>query len=75
MLVGFPLGGGEFFIDNLYLLFICFLRFRVYFLIFGGYHSGRKYSLIGSYRSVSQIISYEVVLIFMFVCFFFLIGN
>jgi NADH:ubiquinone oxidoreductase subunit H len=75
MLLGFPLAGGEIFLENLYLLVICFFSFRVYFLIYGGFHSGRKYSLIGRYRSVSQIISYEVVLIFLFVCFFYLVGG
>lgn len=74
-LLGFPLGGGEAFNQNLYLLIICFISFRVYFLMFGGFHSGRKYSLIGRYRSVSQIISYEVVLMFMFVCYFYLLGR
>ncbi len=73
MLIGFPLGGGEFFLENIYLLLICFFRFSVYFLIYGGYHSGRKYSLIGRYRSVAQIISYEVILIFIFVSYFYVI--
>lgn len=75
ILLVFPLGGGEFFLDNIYLIIICFLRFRVYFLIYGGFHSGRKYSLIGSYRSVVQMISYEIVLMFIFVSYFYLVGR
>jgi len=47
----------------------CFLRLGVYFLLFCGWGSNRKYSLLGGYRSVSQTVSYEVSLIF-FVLFF-----
>ena len=47
----------------------CFLRLGVYFLLFCGWGSNRKYSLLGGYRAVSQTISYEVSLIF-FVLFF-----
>lgn len=75
ILIGLPLGAGEFFSNNLYLFFISFLRIRVYFLIFGGYYSGSSYSIIGRYRSVSQIISYEIILIFMFVCLFFIVDS
>ena len=75
ILLRFPLGGGEIFFENIYLIFICFLRFRVYFLVYGGFHSGRKYSLIGRYRAVAQIISYEVILIFIFVIYFYLISR
>lgn len=75
ILIGYPIGGGELFLNLIFFLFLCFLRFTVYFLIYGGYHSGRKYSLIGSYRSISQIISYEVALIFMFVGYFNLVGR
>jgi len=73
ILLCYPLGGSELFLDNVYLIFICFLSFRVYFLVYGGFHSGRKYSLVGRYRAVSQIISYEVILIFMLVSYFYLI--
>ncbi|MBO1764408.1 NADH-quinone oxidoreductase subunit H [Escherichia coli] len=71
----FPLGGGELFFRNSFLLFICLLALRVYFLVFGGYYSGSKYSLLGSYRAVVQIISYEIVLIFLFIVYFFLMGS
>jgi len=42
----------------------CFMRLGVYFLLFCGWGSNRKYSLLGAYRSVSQTISYEVSIIF-----------
>lgn len=54
-----------------WLLFFCLRRFSVYFLLIGGWSSRRKYSLFGSYRSSSQAISYEVVLVIrvLFFCF------
>lgn len=73
LLFFFPLGGIEYFIKNFYLIFVCFLSARVYFFIFGGFYSGRKYSFLGSYRCISQIMSYEILLIFLFVCFFLLV--
>lgn len=71
----FPLGGIEFFLRNSFVLFICLLRVRVYFLVFGGYFSGRKYSLLGRYRAVVQMISYEIVLIFLFISYYYLFGS
>jgi len=71
----FPLGGGEFFLRNSFLLFICLLRVRIYFLVFGGYYSGRRYSLLGRYRAVVQMISYEIVLIFLFISYFYLFDS
>jgi len=47
-----------------FLYVFCFLRLGVYFLLFSGWGSNRKYSLLGGYRSVSQTISYEVRMIF-----------
>lgn len=54
-----------------WVLFFCLSRFSVYFLLVGGWSSRRKYSLFGSYRSSSQAISYEVVLVIsiLFFCF------
>jgi NADH-ubiquinone oxidoreductase chain 1 len=51
------------------LYIFCFLRLGVYFLLFCGWGSNSKYSLLGGYRAVSQTVSYEVSLIF-FVLFF-----
>lgn len=72
-IIGFPIGGRLFFLENLYLLMIRIFGLGVYFLLYGGYHSGSRYSLIGGYRSVRQLISYEIILIFLFVSFFYLI--
>jgi NADH-ubiquinone oxidoreductase chain 1 len=47
-----------------FLYVFCFLRLGVYFLLFRGWGSNSKYSLLGGYRSVSQTISYEVRMIF-----------
>jgi NADH-ubiquinone oxidoreductase chain 1 len=55
--------GGELF--GLRFSLICFfsvLRLGVYFLLFRGWGSGRKFSLIGAYRSLAQSVSYEVCL-------------
>jgi len=49
----------------------CFMRLGVYFLLFSGWGSSSKYALFGSYRAVSQTVSYEVSIIFFilsFVC-------
>lgn len=40
--------------------FIMISRLSVYFLLGTGWRSFSKYSLMGSYRSVAQAISYEV---------------
>nr|AZL93191.1 NADH dehydrogenase subunit 1 [Diapriidae sp. ZJUH_2016010] len=42
---------------------LCFMGLSVYFLMFSGWSSNSMYSLLGSIRSISQIISYEVSLI------------
>jgi len=52
-----------------FLYIFSFLRLGVYFLLFCGWGSNRKYSLLGGYRSVSQTVSYEVSMIF-FILFF-----
>lgn len=56
-------------------VFFCLRRFSVYFLLLGGWSSYSKYSLIGGYRSSSQAISYEVVLIFSFLLLCFLVNT
>lgn len=55
-----------------WVLFFCLSRFSVYFLLIGGWSRGRKYRLLGSYRSSSQAISYEVVLVIRVLVFCFL---
>lgn len=50
------------------------LSLGVYFLLFCGWGSNRKYSLLGGYRSVSQTISYEVSIIFYVLSFIFVLS-
>lgn len=52
----------------------CLMRLGVYFLLFCGWGSNRKYSLLGGYRAVSQTVSYEVSLIFFVLVFVFTIS-
>lgn len=39
---------------------LCVSRLRVYVILIGGWSSNSKYSLLGAYRGVAQVISYEV---------------
>lgn len=39
---------------------LCVSRLRVYIILIGGWSSNSKYSLLGAYRGVAQVISYEV---------------
>lgn len=64
LLIIFPWGGIIFFFQNLILLIIRIIGFTIYFVIFGSFYSGSKYPIIATYRSISQIISYEIILIF-----------
>jgi len=42
----------------------CFMRVGIYFFILCGWGRGRKYAILGIYRSTSQTISYEISIIF-----------
>lgn len=75
LLLVYPLSGGYFFINTIFLLFICLVRTRVYFVLIGGYISGRKYRILGSYRAIVQIISYEIIIIILFVIFFYFFNS
>lgn len=46
------------------LSFFCLSRLLVFYLLLTGWSSSSSYSLLGSYRSAAQTISYEVCLIF-----------
>uniref|UniRef100_A0AAU6QE53 NADH-ubiquinone oxidoreductase chain 1 n=1 Tax=Sperchon placodermus TaxID=3136837 RepID=A0AAU6QE53_9ACAR len=48
------------------LFFFCLSSFSVYFLLFSGWSSGSFFSLLGSFRSSAQAVSYEVTMIFIF---------
>jgi len=49
------------------------MSLRVYFFLFCGWGSGRRYSLLGRYRSVSQTVSYEISIIFFVLVFNYII--
>lgn len=53
------------------LFFLCCIRVRVYGIIFSGWSSNSKYSLLGGLRAVAQTISYEIVLAFLLLCIIF----
>lgn len=58
-----------------FIYIFCFLSLGVYFLLFCGWGSNRKYALLGGYRSVSQTVSYEVSMIFFGLFFAYLISS
>lgn len=58
-----------------FIYIFCFLRLGVYFLLFCGWGSNRKYALLGGYRSVSQTVSYEVSMIFFGLFFIYLVSS
>nr|YP_863648.1 NADH dehydrogenase subunit 1 [Nymphon gracile]ABF93280.1 NADH dehydrogenase subunit 1 [Nymphon gracile] len=51
------------------LFFLCLTGLSVYGLIFSGWSSNSKYSILGAYRGVAQAISYEVSLSLILLCF------
>lgn len=53
----------------------CILGLSIYFLLVSGWASRNKFSLLGSYRGVSQGISYEVLLILIIIIVSFLFSN
>jgi NADH-ubiquinone oxidoreductase chain 1 len=57
--------GGLNFVYSLIFMFCC-LGAGIYILILRGWSSNSNYALIGAIRGVSQTISYEVRLIFLF---------
>jgi NADH:ubiquinone oxidoreductase subunit H len=58
----FSWGGGLLRLRFSLICFFSVLRLGVYFLLFRGWGSGRKFSTLGGYRSLAQRISYEVCL-------------
>nr|AST11058.1 NADH dehydrogenase subunit 1 [Sarcoptes scabiei]AST11110.1 NADH dehydrogenase subunit 1 [Sarcoptes scabiei]AST11136.1 NADH dehydrogenase subunit 1 [Sarcoptes scabiei]AST11149.1 NADH dehydrogenase subunit 1 [Sarcoptes scabiei]AST11162.1 NADH dehydrogenase subunit 1 [Sarcoptes scabiei] len=58
-------------------IFIVFvlMSLSVYSFIFTSWGSNSKYSLLGGYRIISQVISYEICFIFFFMSFFFFLKS
>lgn len=66
----FPFWGVLFYFDFSFLMFVIVSGFRVYFVLYRGWVTCTKFSLLGSYRSSAQRVSYEVVMI---ICFLILV--
>lgn len=66
--VAIPFNFCNFFIDFSYsaLIVLAINSFGVYSLVFPGISSYSKYTVMGSYRALSQFISYEILLSFVF---------
>nr|AZL93334.1 NADH dehydrogenase subunit 1 [Megalodontes quinquecinctus] len=61
--------------DLTILMFLCCISFGVYGLIFSGWSSNSNYSLLGMLRGVVQVISYEVILSFLFMSLILLVDS
>merc|ERR1712121_523884 len=59
------------FVDISVIIIIIILGLGVFPVLICGWGSNNKYTLIGSLRNVSQVVSYEVTLSFFFIIFFF----
>lgn len=68
--VFYPFYGGFCFRNIGFLFFFCVRGIGVYFFLIRGWRRGRRYSYYGAYRSSAQSISYEVimVLVFLYLC-------
>lgn len=54
---------------------LCVSSLRVYVILYGGWSSNSKYALLGSYRGVAQVISYEVRLSLLLIRLIFFCGS
>lgn len=63
------------FLLNRFLFYILFSSLRVYSIIGRGWVSNSKYAMLGCYRGVAQVISYEVGLIFLVIIIIFFVKN
>nr|AZF99022.1 NADH dehydrogenase subunit 1 [Megalodontes spiraeae] len=61
--------------DLTILMFLCCISFGIYGLIFSGWSSNSNYSLLGMLRGVVQVISYEVILSFLFMLLILLVDS
>nr|QNV11725.1 NADH dehydrogenase subunit 1 [Hydropsyche fulvipes] len=69
----FPYTEGLNFFNLGFLLFLSFLGLGVYLIMMNGWASNSNYALLGSLRAIVQTLSYEVSLIFLFLCLILLI--
>nr|UZN43724.1 NADH dehydrogenase subunit 1 [Ixodes ovatus]UZN43737.1 NADH dehydrogenase subunit 1 [Ixodes ovatus]UZN43750.1 NADH dehydrogenase subunit 1 [Ixodes ovatus] len=54
---------------------LCISSLSVYVILFGGWSSNSKYTLLGAYRAVAQVISYEVSLSLLMISLVFFCGS
>nr|YP_010953259.1 NADH dehydrogenase subunit 1 [Aoteapsyche colonica]WMQ76507.1 NADH dehydrogenase subunit 1 [Aoteapsyche colonica] len=64
----FPYIEGLNFLNLSFLLFLSLLGVGVYLIMMNGWSSNSNYALLGSLRAIVQTLSYEVSLIFLFLC-------
>lgn len=64
--------GFLFYINYSFVYFLCLSSFFIYFILYMGWSRGSSFSILGSYRSSAQRVSYEVVLILciLILCFY-----
>nr|UNO53636.2 NADH dehydrogenase subunit 1 [Ixodes (Pholeoixodes) sp.] len=62
-------------IDYGLVFLLCVSSLGVYVILFGGWSSNSKYALLGSYRGVAQVISYEVSLSLLLISVIFFCGS
>nr|UYB78742.1 NADH dehydrogenase subunit 1 [Ornithodoros turicata] len=55
--------------------FLCISSLGVYVILIGGWASNSKYALLGSFRGLAQIISYEVSLAMILISVIYLVGS
>nr|YP_010554749.1 NADH dehydrogenase subunit 1 [Ceratopsyche columnata]UYO79395.1 NADH dehydrogenase subunit 1 [Ceratopsyche columnata] len=69
----FPYLEGLNFLNLGFLMFLSLLGVGVYLIMMNGWSSNSNYALLGSLRAIVQTLSYEVSLIFLFLCMILLI--
>nr|AKE35605.1 NADH dehydrogenase subunit 1 [Pecten maximus] len=65
--------GVYFFWGGLYVLSV--LSVGVYGVVLCGWSSNSRYAMFGAVRALAQVISYEVMLVFLYLCPFFVVGS
>ena len=62
-------------LDPSILLFLAFSSLSLYAIILAGWSANSKYALLGSLRSIAQMISYSIALSLLFLAFIFIAGS